>query len=113
MRGVERDEKKEVVYLLKTGVAPSVIAKEQNIPLSTVTSWFKEVKKDTQPNQSRVKYETDINAALQKSEANIALAISNVAADDISDKDWFKLQSIIHKELHNVMDITVARLKTR
>lgn len=108
MRGLVREEKAEILKLLDDNGIPSKIAKEYDIPLSTITTWKKELL--INKNKNKAFNKKSINERLRlisgadfinDAEANILTAASKIISEDISDDKWFKFQEIVLKELQS------------
>ena len=108
LRGLVREEKAEILKLLDDNGIPSKIAKEYDIPLSTITTWKKELL--INKNKNKAFNKKSINERLRlisgadfinDAEANILTAASKIISEDISDDKWFKFQEIVLKELQS------------
>lgn len=106
MRGVNRPEKENVFELLRKGITPVTISKQLNIPLSTITTWLKELREkkreyieSSQPSVKAVLYAQRIINA----ETNITNLISPFIVCNITDDEWLKIEDGISEELNKLV----------
>lgn len=102
MRGMIRFDKEEALDLLKGGKSPSEVSKIMKIPVSTVTSWNREIapgKPKALSARERLKRTAKI---INTAEAKIMTAASEIASASISDERWFCFQSVVTSELKSL-----------
>ena len=103
MRGMNRTEREDVVDMLSKGIKPADISKQFDIPLSTITTWNKDVRAERKArgelhpdeksrHRERMKLVAKI---LNDAEAKITTAISEVINPNISDQKWMEVQQAI------------------
>ena len=107
MRGVERRDRDLAIQRLKNGEAPVIISREMDIPLSTVTTWLKILRKDEGINipsscerVKRILYARVANTA----EAKIMQIIGPYLSRNISDEEWLQLEKNLTEEIKNLID---------
>lgn len=97
-----RFDKDEAVELLKSGKSPSEVSKIMKIPLSTVTSWNREVspRKPTEISpRERIKTTAKM---INTAEAKIMTAASEIVSPSVSDDKWFEFQDIVTGQLKSL-----------
>lgn len=102
MRGMIRFDKEEALDLLKGGKSPSEVSKIMKIPVSTVTSWNREIapgKPKALSARERLKRTAKI---INTAEAKIMTAASEIASASISDERWFCFQNVVTSELKSL-----------
>lgn len=105
MRGVRRDDRELVEQLLRDGVAPVKISKEHGIPLSTITTWLKVLRKEK---KEKISFSSKRVGAIytaksaNSGEARIMNIILPFVDEEISDSDFMKLENLISKELKQI-----------
>ena len=105
MRGVRRDDREEIENLLRNGVAPVIIAKERKVPLSTVTTWLKILRKEKKEKIifSSKRVEAIYTAKTTNSgEARIMTIVTPYLYEDITENEFFNLEKMIAKELKSM-----------
>jgi len=107
MRGIERHDRDIAVQRLKNGEAPVVISKEMNIPLSTVTTWLKILRKEdgikipsSCERVKRILYAKLVN----NTEARIMQIIGPYLSRNITDNEWLNLEKNLTEEIKNLID---------
>ncbi len=104
MRGVVRKEKDEAFQMLRCGMLPTQVAKELNIPTSTILTWYTEIKRKRTRNDEEIKSKLKENATcISIAEARIMAAASKVVDPDITDEKWFSFQRVITSELQKLI----------
>ena len=104
MRGVCRAEKEKAVELMKNGMLPSLVAKELDIPNSTIITWYGEIKRTRKRSINEIKIKLRENATeINLAEAKILSAASKILRTDISDDQWFQFQAIVTKNLQDLI----------
>lgn len=106
MRGVNRPEKEEVFKLLREGVTPVQIAKQLKLPLSTVTTWLKELREKKrefiQPSQPSVKAVLYAQRLITAG-TEISNLISPYIICGITDDEWMQLEDDISGVLNRLI----------
>ena len=111
MRGLNREEKEEVMRLLMEGNKPSDVARKFDLPLSTVTTWNKVVRKEkkntgiplSDPKDERRERLKLFAKILNDSEAAITTAASEIVKDNVPDYKWMEFQGVVSTELKNLV----------
>lgn len=97
-----RFDKDEAVELLKSGKTPSEVSKIMKIPVSTVTSWNREVSPDKPKSISPRERIKATAKMINMAEAKIMTAASEIASETISDEKWFCFQDTVTSQLKSL-----------
>lgn len=104
MRGISRSERTIAEQLFSQGLPPRDVARKLNLPSSTINTWHAIYKKQKRISPDEIKKRLNDNSTyLNLAEAKILAAASKVVAPYISDDEWFRFQSILTKELQNLI----------
>ena len=110
MRGVERAEKQVVIQLLSQGIPIKVIVEKMNIPMTTVCEWAKIVRKEKQKISGHYEKTDTIHSFIKNSEAKISNIVSAYMSAEVTDEEWFEVESRINAELQKLVDKTLENI---
>ena len=113
LRGVERAEKQVVIQLLSQGIPIKVIVEKMNIPMTTVCEWAKVVRKEKQKISGHYEKTDTIHSFIKNSEAKISNIVSAYMSAEVTDEEWFEVESRINAELQKLVDKTLENINAK
>ena len=105
MRGVRREDREQVEQLLLEGKPPVEISKQFHIPLSTITTWVKVLRKEK---KEKVPFSNDRIKAIytakstNASEARLMNLIAPLLNEDMSESEFMRIENALSKELKQI-----------
>ncbi|MBQ0112117.1 MAG: hypothetical protein KBT03_03215 [Bacteroidales bacterium] len=121
MRGIKWGVQQEAaVLLLENGFKPADVSRCFKLPLSTITTWNKKVRKQrreqliqpviTKPSVDRRKeIIKNIAEFINDAEAKIMTTVGNFLKPTITDNQWMSLTKTIETELKNIAVTAVEK----